>query len=153
MLLSPLFVGYIDKCKCWLFLEIIVFLEVIETLDKQIGIRFDFVNIILKENDNFDLTLRKRLFCDAKPTLLPCKTAAFGTQNNRFCNALTASKLHDRHACEKYLHTFRLLSAYQKGNIAVFSVWSNGNHLLLLWVHRYDVCALYMAFEVRDKCF
>ena len=95
MLLSPLFVGYIDKCKCWLFLEIIVFLEVIETLDKQIGIRFDFVNIILKENDNFDLTLRKRLFCDAKPTLLPCKTAAFGTQNNRFCNALTANKLHD----------------------------------------------------------
>jgi len=34
------------------------------------------------------LTLRKRLFCDAKPTLLPCKTAAFRTQNNRFCNAL-----------------------------------------------------------------
>ena len=112
MLLSPLFVGYIDKCKCWLFLEIIVFLEVIETLDKQIGNRSCFVNIILKKNGNFDLTLRKRLFCDAKPTLLPCKTAAFGTQNNRFCNALTANKLHDRYACEKYLHTFRLLSAY-----------------------------------------
>ena len=112
MLLSPLFVGYIDECKCWLFLEIIVFLEVIETLDKQIGNRSCFVNIILKENGNFDLTLRKRLFCDAKPTLLPCKTAAFGTQNNRFCNALTANKLHDRYACEKYLPTFRLLSAY-----------------------------------------
>ena len=112
MLLSPLFIGYIDECKCWLFLEIIVFLEVIETLDKQIGIRFDFVNIILKINGNFDLTLRKRLFCDAKPTLLPCKTAAFGTQNNRFCNALTANKLHDRYTCEKYLHAFRRLSAY-----------------------------------------
>ena len=112
MLLSPLFVGYIDECKCWLSLEVIVFLEVIETLDKQIGIRFDFVNIILKKNGNFDLTLRKRLFCDAKPTLLPCKTAAFGTQNNRFCNALTTSKLHDRYTCEKYLHAFRLLSAY-----------------------------------------
>ena len=112
MLLSPLFVRYIDERKCWLFLEIIVFLEVIETLDKQIGIRFDFVNIILKINGNFDLTLRKRLFCDAKPTLLPCKTAAFGTQKNRFCNALTANKLHDSHACEKYLHAFRLLSAY-----------------------------------------
>ena len=104
MLLSPLFVGYIDKCKCWLFLEIIVFLEVIETLDKQIGIRFDFVNIILKENDNFDLTLRKRLFCDAKPTLLPCKTATFGTQNNRFCNALITKQLHNSYTCEKYLH-------------------------------------------------
>ncbi|AFJ09198.1 hypothetical protein PIN17_A1173 [Prevotella intermedia 17] len=58
------------------------------------------------------MTLRKRLFCNAKPTLLPCKTAAFGTQNNRFCNALTTSKLHDRYACEKYLHAFHLLSAY-----------------------------------------
>ena len=112
MLLSPLFVGYIDECKCWLSLEIIVFLELLDSLDKQIGNRSCFVNIILKENDNFDLTLRKRLFCDAKPTLLPCKTAAFGTQNNRFYNALTANKLHDRYACEKYLHTFRLLSAY-----------------------------------------
>ena len=112
MLLSPLFVGYIDERKCRLFLEILIFLEVIETLDKQIENRSDFVNIILKKNDNFDLTLRKRLFCNAKPTLLPCKTAAFGTQNNRFCNALTANKLHDRYACEKYLHTFRLLSAY-----------------------------------------
>jgi len=47
-----------------------------------------FVNIILLKSDNCALTLRKRLFCDAKPTLLPCKTAAFGTQNNRFCNTL-----------------------------------------------------------------
>ena len=112
MLLSPLFVGYIDKRKCRLSLDILVFLEVIESLDEHIESHFDFVNIILKKNGNFDLTLRKRLFCDAKPTLLPCKTAAFGTQNNRFCNALTTSKLHDRYACEKYLHAFRLLSAY-----------------------------------------
>ena len=42
------------------------------------------------KNYNFDLALRKRLFCVAKPTLLPRKTAAFGTQNNRFCKALTA---------------------------------------------------------------
>ena len=112
MLLSPLFVRYIDERKCWLFLDILVFLEVIEYLDEHIESHFDFVNIILKENDNFDLTLRKRLFCNAKPTLLPCKTAAFGTQNNRFCNALTANKLHDRYACEKYLHAFHLLSAY-----------------------------------------
>ena len=50
--------------------------------------RFNFVKIIYKENSNFGLALRKRLFCAAKPTLLPCKTAAFGMQNNRFCNAL-----------------------------------------------------------------
>ena len=49
---------------------------------------FNFVKIILLKSDNCALTLRKRLFCDAKPTLLPCKTAAFGTQNNRFYNVL-----------------------------------------------------------------
>ncbi|PIK21271.1 hypothetical protein CTI18_08080 [Prevotella intermedia] len=47
-----------------------------------------FVKIIPLKIDNCALALRKRLFCNAKPTLLPCKTAAFGTQNNRFCNTL-----------------------------------------------------------------
>ena len=60
-----------------------------------------FVKIILKENDNFDLALRKRLFCDAKPMLLPCKRAAFRTQNNRFCNALVYNELRDRCSLEK----------------------------------------------------
>ena len=47
-----------------------------------------FVKIVRKKNHNFGLALRKRLFCIAKPTLLPCKTAALGTQNNRFYNTL-----------------------------------------------------------------
>ena len=66
--------------------------------------RFNFVKIICKENSNFDLALRKRLFCDAKPTLLPCKRAAFGMQNNRFCKALIYSLLCNNFACEKCLH-------------------------------------------------
>ena len=66
--------------------------------------RFGFVKIIYKENGNFDLALRKRLFCDAKPTLLPCKTAALGTQNNRFCKALIYRLLYNSDACEKCLH-------------------------------------------------
>ena len=49
-----------------------------------------FVKIIRKKNYNFGLALRKWLFCIAKPTLLPCKRAAFGMQNNRFCNTLKA---------------------------------------------------------------
>ena len=109
MLLSPLFVGYIDERKCWLFLEILVFLEVIEYLDEHIESHFDFVNIILKKNGNFDLTLRKRLFCDAKPTLLPCKTAAFGTQNNRFYKALITRELNNRSFTEKYLQLYYFL--------------------------------------------
>ncbi|ATV52297.1 hypothetical protein CTM50_04060 [Prevotella intermedia] len=68
------------------------------------------------------MALRKRLFCDAKPTLLPCKTAAFGTQNNRFCNVLIMWKLHNRHACEKYLHTFLVFSTYIIRYIAAFEV-------------------------------
>ena len=55
------------------------------------------------------MTLRKRLFCDAKPTLLPCKTAAFGTQNNRFYNTLNAKWLSNSFVCEKYLHLYHLL--------------------------------------------
>ena len=39
---------------------------------------FAFVKKLPKKNGNFVLALRKRLFCNAKPTLLPCKTAAFG---------------------------------------------------------------------------
>ena len=68
--------------------------------------RLYFVKIILKKNDNFDLTLRKRLFCNAKPTLLPCKTAAFAMQNNRFCNALIERELSDSYSSEKYLQHF-----------------------------------------------
>ena len=55
----------------------------------------DFVKIVLLKSDNCALALRKWLFCDAKPTLLPCKTAAFRMQNNRFCNALVTSWLGD----------------------------------------------------------
>ena len=44
--------------------------------------------------------------------ILPCKTAAFGTQNNRFCNTLTVRWLCNRCACEKYLHLSYLFSTY-----------------------------------------
>ncbi|AWX07591.1 hypothetical protein CTM55_08240 [Prevotella intermedia] len=67
---------------------------------------FSFVKIIPLKSDNCALTLRKRLFCIAKPTLLPCKTATFGTQNNRFCNTLMYNELHNSYTCEKYLHRF-----------------------------------------------
>ena len=70
--------------------------------------RLDFVKIILLKSDNCVLTMRKRLFCNAKPTLLPCKRAAFGMQNNRFCNALIKKMLHDRYALENSLHYFYL---------------------------------------------
>ncbi len=78
---------------------------------EKVGYSIGFVKIILKENDNFDLALRKRRFCAAKQPLLPCKTYAFGMQNNRFYNALIIKKLCNRHICKKYLHFCQLLSA------------------------------------------
>ncbi len=44
--------------------------------------------------------------------ILPCKTYAFGTQNNRFYNTLITSELHNRYTREKYLHLYCLFFAY-----------------------------------------
>ncbi|AWX07856.1 hypothetical protein CTM55_08660 [Prevotella intermedia] len=55
-------------------------------------------------------TLRKRRFCDAKQPLLPCKTYAFGTQNNRFYKTLVMNKLSNSCSCEKYLQLYHLFS-------------------------------------------
>ena len=62
-----------------------------------------FVKILPTKNGNFGLAVRKRLFCDAKELLLPCKTYAFGTQNNRFCKVLVHRRLCDNCECEKCL--------------------------------------------------
>ncbi|ATV54548.1 hypothetical protein CTM53_06290 [Prevotella intermedia] len=61
------------------------------------------------------MALRKRLFCNAKQPLLPCKTYAFGMRNNRFYNALITKELHSDYACEKYLQLCCLLFAYKVG--------------------------------------
>ncbi|PDP68364.1 hypothetical protein CLI70_06265 [Prevotella intermedia] len=59
------------------------------------------------------MALRKRLFCDAKEPLLPCKTYAFGVQNNRFCNVLIMKRLCNRYTREKYLHFYCLICDYK----------------------------------------
>ena len=82
-----------------------IFIIVTETYNIPFDL-LDFVKIISPKNDNFDLALRKRLFYDAKQPLLPCKTYAFGMQNNRFCNALIVRRLYDSFACEKCLQPY-----------------------------------------------
>ena len=42
--------------------------------------------------------------------LLPCKTYAFGMQNNRFCKALVVRWLCDSCTCEKYLQNNSMFS-------------------------------------------
>ena len=71
--------------------------------------RFDFVRIILTKNANFGFALRKRLFCNAKLTLLPCKTAAFRTPNNRFCKALITRTLRKKFCLNKSLQFYELV--------------------------------------------
>ena len=88
------------------------FLEFLEILVETLKNTLNLVKIILKKNGNFVLALRKQLFCNAKQPLLPCKTYAFRTQNNRFYNALIISKLRNKYTCEKYLHYFRSLPTY-----------------------------------------
>ena len=39
------------------------------------------VKIIPLKSNNYALVLRKRLFCNARPTLLPCKRGSFGAEN------------------------------------------------------------------------
>ena len=84
-----------------------------------------FVKIVRKKNENFDLALRKRLFCDAKPTLLPCKRAAFGMRNNWFYNALIINKLSESYVCEKYLYFYSLLSVYKTESGSEVGWWGN----------------------------
>ncbi|ATV29504.1 hypothetical protein CTM63_09690 [Prevotella intermedia] len=70
------------------------------------------------------MALQKRLFWTAKEPLLPCKTYAFATPNNRFCKALIARQLHNRYACEKYLHLYRLFFAHiENKSHALFGAW------------------------------
>ncbi|AWX06973.1 hypothetical protein CTM55_04710 [Prevotella intermedia] len=57
------------------------------------------------------MALRKRLFFVAKQPLLPCKTYAFGMQNNRFYNILVMRRLDGRCFYKKYLHICKLLLA------------------------------------------
>ena len=89
--------------KKWGYLEKFRKIRIPRNSSIELKNRFNFVKIIYRENSNFGLALRKWLFCAAKPTLLPCKTAAFGTQNNRFYKALIYRLLFNSYACEKYL--------------------------------------------------
>ena len=114
-------------------------------LRQILEITSDFVKIILMKNDNFDLALRKRLFCVAKPTLLPCKTAAFGMQKNRFCKALIFSNLDNRRACEKYLQLYNTLFVHKVScfyKIITASLLSIFNSCKVLYFHYNEPASL-----------
>ena len=87
---------------------------------------FRFVKIIREKNGNFDLALRKRRFCVAKEPLLPCKTYAFGMQNNTFYNTLTYRQLANNYVCEKYLHYYGLFFTYIIRNTSKIEQRRNG---------------------------
>ncbi|ATV55178.1 hypothetical protein CTI16_02245 [Prevotella intermedia] len=86
------------------------------------------------------MALRKRLFCNAKEPLLPCKTYAFGTQNNRFCNALIISKLNNSYACKKCLQIY----------YPVFVCESSYPHLFFI-VPQYTLYERYRVVALRQN--
>ena len=92
---------------------------------EKAGNSIDFVKIISLKSANCVLTLRKRRFCVAKEPLLPCKTYAFGMQNNRFCNVLITSDLADSYACEKYLQHSRLFFTHKMSCSRLVSQFRN----------------------------
>ena len=115
---------------------------------------FSFVKIIRKKNDNFDLALRKRLFCVAKQPLLPCKTYALGMQNNRFYNTLINKQLHDRYACEKYLQPCCLLFVHKAGYRLKFLLF----HYIALQYHEWTtkvflVCIRKKRTDLKELLF
>ena len=93
-------------------------------LEKE-GNSIGFVKIISLKSANCVLTLRKRRFCVAKEPLLPCKTYAFGMQNNRFYNVLITSDLADSYACEKYLQHSRLFFTHKMSCSRLVSLFRN----------------------------
>ena len=99
------------------------------------------------------MALRKRPFCDVKPTLLPCKRAAFGMRNNSFCNVLIIRKLRNRYSYEKYLHLYRLFSVYKiRENLSVYRIFKfyyffASKLLLFPLLMKYGVVSyVYLAF-------
>ena len=126
---QALFITFLTaKNEQW-HLELLEEIEFPRISRSELHNSLDSVKIIRKKNHNFDLALRKRLFCVAKPTLLPCKTADFGTQNNRFCKPLKDNELHNIYTCEKYLQPHPLLFVPKAGCIVHFPL-SNFKHLL-----------------------
>ena len=81
-----------------------------------------FVKILPTKNGNFGLALRKRLFCDAKGPLLPCKTYAFAMQNNRFCKVLVHRWLCNSCGCEKCLQLRGVKSTLWQCCLAIVAV-------------------------------
>jgi len=61
----------------WVHIEILEKLESSRNSSIKLYNSPNFVKIIRSKNANFDLALRKRLFCRPKEPLLPCKTYAF----------------------------------------------------------------------------
>ena len=123
----------------------------------------DFVKIVLLKSDNCALALRKWLFCDAKPTLLPCKTAAFRMQNNRFCNALVTSWLGDMDILKNSLQSCCFVSGCKIRNVreVILLRYVKNERFLykrkrasqrwpaLFWIMNNQVCVL--LFPIVDR--
>ena len=90
--------------------------------------------------------------------ILPCKRAAFGMQNNSFCNVLIIRKLRNRYSCEKYLHLCYPFSVYKiRENLSAYRIFKfyyffASKLLLFLLLMKYGVIS-YIVSRFRSISF
>ncbi|SUB95581.1 Uncharacterised protein [Prevotella intermedia] len=93
------------------------------------------------------MTLQKRRFCVAKEPLLPCKTYAFGTQNNWFCKALIIKKLHNRYFYTGFLHYCPIFPVLSTTYVAAFQTSANSNIFLYTMLAQEVLVLVFIAIK------
>ena len=93
------------------------------------------------------MTLQKRRFCVAKEPLLPCKTYAFGTQNNWFCKAFIIKELHDRYFYVEFLHYSPIFPVLSTTYIAAFQASANSNIFLYTMLAQEVLVLVFIAIK------
>ena len=114
---------------------------------EKAGNSIDFVKIISLKSANCVLTLRKRRFCVAKEPLLPCKTYAFGTQNNWFCKALIIKKLHNRCFYTGFLRYCPVFPVLSTTYVAAFQTSANSNIFLYTMLAQEVLVLVFIAIK------
>gem|GEM_PF-676079 len=93
------------------------------------------------------MTLQKRRFCVAKEPLLPCKTYAFGTQNNWFCKALIIKKLHNRCFYTGFLRYCPIFPVLSITYVAAFQTSANSNIFLYTMLAQEVLVLVFIAIK------
>ena len=96
---------------------------------------------------NFDFSSFSRISCVAKEPLLPCKTYAFGTQNNWFCKALIIKKLRNRYFYTGFLRYCPIFPVLSITYVAAFQTSANSNIFLYTMLAQEVLVLVFIAIK------